>query len=172
MQILNSTKKYGLIHLTLHWGMAVLILGMLIAGFIMTKGSKIMYFHKATGVLILALVIFRLLWKLFSKKPQTDREVPKVIARLAKIGSFALYGFMILLPISGISMVLFKGASIDVFGLFAIDAFAKNYNLSKFFEGVHQALVPLFLITLSIHITMACVHHFILKDSTLKKMLP
>ncbi len=172
MQILNSTKKYGLVHSLLHWVMAILMISMLIAGFIMTKGSKIAYLHKATGVLMLALVLFRITWKLFSKNPKTEPAPPQVIEILAKLGSFALYSFMILLPISGILMLLFKGASIDVFGLFVIEAFTPNYNLGNFFQGVHEALVPLFLITLSVHVTMAFVHHFILKDSTLKKMLP
>jgi len=75
MQWRNSPARFGTISKTLHWGMALLMIGMLTAGVFMggiedlSLKFKVYNLHKSIGISILALVICRILWHSYSKKP-------------------------------------------------------------------------------------------------------
>ena len=172
--LLNTTKKYGSIHMFLHWIMAIFLITLLGVGFIMARLSynpTLYNMHKSFGFIILVLVLFRLFWKVINIKPKLETQ-NKTISLLASLGHFALYGFMILMPITGILMSLLHGNPIKVFDLTIIEAIQPNKLISANFKIAHAVLGLLFVITITVHVVMAFVHHFILKDDTLNKMMP
>jgi cytochrome b561 len=171
MAILNTEEKYGKVAVIIHAIMAVMIIGILAVGFIMTNSSfnpNFYFLHKSFGLLILMLAFFRLGWKIFNKKPKINAK--GAVLKLAKAGHFVLYIFMFLMPVSGLMMSLFKGYSVSFFNIFTIKAFTKNQALGSFFAELHEISGILLAIILLGHIFMALFHHFILKDNTLRKM--
>ncbi len=69
---------------TLHWGIAILILGLLGLGFYMTGPAlsptklQLYSWHKWVGVSVLALVIVRLAWRLTHRPPALPSHMPAI----------------------------------------------------------------------------------------------
>lgn len=176
MTLLNTTEKYGIIHMLLHWIMAFLIISLLCVGLYMKSvpyNATLYFFHKSFGVLIFILAAFRIIWKLTNKKPEFDSKISLKVRLLSKLGTFGLYGLIISMPLTGILMSAFAGYTIPYFGIFEIAPFvAKNVQYAGFFKEAHEVLSTLFMILILMHTVMTLVHHFIFKDNTLRKMMP
>src|SRR5688572_25366361 len=93
----NTKDRFGLIHKSFHWIMAVIILLMLSVGFYMTGLGfspfklQIYALHKSFGLLILALLTGRILWRLFDKRPAPVPTLKWWENALSKLVHFALY---------------------------------------------------------------------------------
>ena len=172
----NNLSSYGSVAKFFHWIMALLMISMLTAGFLMTSipASKLKWsiynIHKATGVMIFAFALTRLTWRVININPMnvTMANWQKIISNITH---YLLYLLMFSMTISGLVMSLFGGYTISMFGLCNIPASEKNPNLASFFHDFHgiAGLVLLALVTL--HICAALYHHLWLKDDVLKRML-
>jgi cytochrome b561 len=176
MRIKNSTNHFGLVAILLHWIMAVLIIGMLILGLYMVtlpislEKLKLYGWHKEYGFLILALAIFRLLWRLRNVTPLLS--LPPLERIAARMVHWAFYGFMFALPITGWLITSAAGLPVSFFGLFTLpNLIAPNEGLRQLFGTVHQWLGYVLILTICLHISAALKHHFINKDDILKRML-
>jgi cytochrome b561 len=99
--------------------------------------------------------------------------MPKLLQMLAHGGHLALYGLMIVIPLSGWLMSSAKGFQTVWFGILPIpDLLEKNKELGDLLQTVHMSLNLLFAATIVGHIGAALKHHFIDKDDILKRMLP
>ena len=175
MQIYNNSERYGLVHAGLHFIMALLIVSMLCLGYYMnnvTYNPTLYFFHKSFGVVVFMLVIVRLVWKFVNPFPKPDTTIPSLIRALSTLGHFALYAFMIIMPLSGFLYSAFKGYPTNFFGLFTIPAFTPNKETAHLFEEIHEISSFIFSGLILTHSVMALVHHYILKDNTLRKMVP
>lgn len=175
MQIYNDSEKYGTVHVVLHFLMALIIISMLCLGYYMNNvayNPTLYFFHKSFGILVFMLVIIRLVWKFANPFPKPDYKIPSFIRILSTLGHFALYAFMIIMPLSGFLYSAFKGYPTNFFGLFIIPAFTPNKEVAHLFEEIHEISSFLFAALILAHSVMALVHHYILKDNTLRKMLP
>ena len=87
----NTSTTYGSLTRYLHWTMGVVILGIIIAGFVMTsmENSDQKWFvygtHKAFGVIILALIPLRLIWRLVNPQPALPKNTPAWQEKLANV---------------------------------------------------------------------------------------
>jgi len=66
--------------------------------------------------------LWRVFWRLKKGFPATVATMPNWQAKAAKISHRFLLLCILLMPISGIVMSLYKGRKIDVFGMFTIPA--------------------------------------------------
>ena len=162
-----------------HWGMAALIGGLLALGFVMTDMSlspeKLQYYawHKWAGVSAFALVWLRLLWRVLNPPPAYPSSMLPALQRLAHLGHAALYGLMIVIPLSGWLLSSAKGVQTVWFGAWPLpDLLEKDKELSHLLHEVHEALNFLLLFLLTGHVGAAFKHHWIDKDDILKRMLP
>ena len=177
--LINTSNQYGWVSILLHWSMAIALIGMYLLGDYMVGLD---YYdswyhtapalHKAVGVIIGLLIIFRIAWNAFQSKPEQLGDHSKLLSVLAKLGHLSLYLLMILLVISGYLISTAKGVGIDVFGLFEIPAFlAENTDRAEFAGKVHRLMGSVFILTVIVHAIAALSHQFILKDRTLSRML-
>lgn len=174
----NTQDNYGLITKIFHWLLALAIVSLLTVGIIMSsmpsspEKFELYGMHKASGVMVLILVILRILWKFSNKAVQPPISLPNSLNIAASIGHFILYLFMLLMPISGILMSHFSGRNIPVFELFTIPAaIEQDLQISGLFHQVHVLGVWAFIAMIVIHISAALYHHFILRNNILRKML-
>jgi cytochrome b561 len=179
MPFRNTPLRYGYVAVTLHWMMALLVIGMLCLGLYMTGLSasleklKLYGLHKSFGVLILMLVTIRLAWRFSSIIP----ALPSTLATWQKIAAHvshvALYACLFIMPLSGWLMSVTAGIPVSFFGLFLLPApFAADHPLHVFFLTLHQWCAFVLIGLICIHIGAALQHHFIYKDTILKRMLP
>jgi cytochrome b561 len=174
----NTADTYGSVSRTLHWLMALLIIGMLACGFLMGEFGRdeplrpLLYnLHKSTGTLLLLLIALRVLWTLLNPKrlPLGGKNIASQVARLVHLG---LYLLMIGLPLSGYLLVA-SGTSVkpfEFFGLFPLPKIAPNDWLHEAAEGVHGNLPWLAMALIALHIAGGLKRHFIQRDGTLARM--
>lgn len=175
---MSAPTQYDSIAKSLHWLMAVLIIGLWCVGLTMEelpKGdlrSQIIGLHKAFGVVVLMLVVVRLAWRATHVAPELPSTMPKLEQLGAKLGHLALYALMIALPIDGILMSQSGGRAVNVFGLVLPTMVEKNEQMKEFYGEGHEVLAWVLAVVLVVHVAAAIRHHVMLKDDVLRRMLP
>ena len=161
----------------LHWLMAALIIGLLALGIYMSKlplsptKLELYAWHKWFGVTVFLLVWVRLAWRIMHPPPTPPEGLSTLLVRLAHIGHFALYAFMIVIPLSGWLMSSAKGFQTVWFGVIPLpDLIDKNRELGNALQLLHKVLNVLFMLTIAGHTAAALWHHFCRKDETLRRM--
>ena len=174
----NSVDHYGWVSIGLHWFMAIALIGMYFLGDYMVqldyydpwyhKGPTL---HKAIGVILSLVLIFRLLWVYVQKKP-VSLEHQRHLKTLAKWGHLSLYCLIAVMLMSGYLIATAKGKGIDVFGFFEVPAlFSDDADRGEMAGEVHAVISFVFIFMVVLHALVALRHHFVLKDPTLKRML-
>ena len=163
----------------LHWLMALLILGLLVLGMYMhdlplsPQKLELYSWHKWAGVTAFVLVWLRLAWRVTHRPPALPEGMAPLMRLAAHAGHAALYGLMVVIPLSGWLMSSAKGFQTVWFGVLPIpDLVGKDKELGDLLQQVHQALNLLLMLTLTGHVAAALWHHFVLKDDTLRRMHP
>lgn len=162
-----------------HWGMALMIVALLIVGYVMhgmeTSPEKFQLYalHKATGFMVLALVVPRLLARLGLGVPPLPGHMPAWQRHAANLSHWGLYVLMVLMPLSGWLMSSSAGFPVSVYGWFVLpDPVGVDEDLSEFMEEVHEWLAIALIGLISAHALAALFHHFVQKDAVLRRMLP
>lgn len=173
----NTEDSFGFLMRFFHWVVGLMIIALLAVGFYMTglensPGKFQLYgMHKSFGVTVLALIVFRLIWRLSNIMPKPLKTMPAWKVTGYRIGVFFMYIFMLAMPISGILMSLYSGYNISIFGLCSISSFGKNLALAKIFHNMHHYAGYGFAAVICMHSFMALYHHFIVKDRALLRMI-
>ena len=177
---MNTTfTPYTAVAKGLHWLMALLILGLLVLGMYMhdlplsPQKLALYSWHKWAGVTAFVLVWLRLAWRVTHRPPALPEGMAPLMRLAAHAGHAALYGLMVVIPLSGWLMSSAKGFQTVWFGVLPIpDLVGKDKELGDLLQQVHQALNLLLMLTLAGHVAAALWHHFVLKDDTLRRMHP
>jgi len=170
-----NTVRYTRPAMLLHWLMAVFIGWLFWLGWTMTelpKGaerSAAYGLHKSLGLLVLALVVVRLVWR--------HRHQPPAAAghgwqeRLAGAVHAGLYLFMLLAPLAGYLASAFTPYATRFFGLELPRLGAADAGLNAAFKQVHVVVVWGGAALLVLHLGGALLH-VVRRDGTLQRMLP
>ena len=161
----------------LHWLMAVMIIGLLALGIYMQElplspqKLELYSWHKWAGGTVFLLVWLRLAWRVTHRPPALPEALSPPMRLAAHAGHAALYGLMVLIPLSGWLMSSAKGVQTVWFGVLPIpDLLTRDKALGDLLQEVHKALNWLLMLTLAGHVAAALWHHFVLKDDTLRRM--
>jgi cytochrome b561 len=166
--------KYPLTIRILHWSMAVIILGMIAAGWSMvspdgqtpSKFDFLYPWHKSFGMLILLLVLVRLATRLRGAIPALPGGLAPWEARAAKIGHVALYALMIIVPCMGYSMSssFTQSDGVFFFGVNLPELLPKNDARFAVFQALHRYLAYTLLALVVVHVAGALKHRFLDSD--------
>jgi cytochrome b561 len=127
--------------------------------------------HKWAGVTVFLLVWLRLAWRVTHPAPALPESMVPTMKLAAHAGHAALYGLMIVIPLSGWLMSSAKGFQTVWFGVLPIpDLIGKDKALGELLAQAHKLLNFLLMFTLAGHVGAALWHHFVLKDDTLRRM--
>ncbi len=176
---LSSRSRYSTGAIMFHWAIALLIIGNLAGGLLAEQFSKqtagqIMALHKATGLLILALSIGRIIWRLTHQRPPLSENLKRWELILARVTQSIFYVMMIAIPFTGWGMVSAgKGNPVSFYGLLDIPAlpFRGKAAGGAFYE-LHEIFGYLMIALIVLHVAGALKHHLISRDQTLYRMLP
>jgi len=179
MQLRNTTERWGAGAKCLHWTLALAIFVMMALGWIMTAWPKSpakfeMYFvHKSLGIVILALMVLRLCWRLLNPTPRLPKTL-KPYERVLAHGTHALlYLLLLAMPVSGWVINSAANFPLKVFGLFNLPPLVgPDKAVQGQAEVVHLWLFWIVAGLLVMHIGAALKHHFVLRDEVLARMLP
>lgn len=179
MAFKNTHKKYGPPAQFLHWLIGFGIIGMLALGFYMaglerSPGKFELYgLHKSVGIVILALVILRVIWRFMNVSPAPLPHHKRWEVLLAKSVQGVLYLGMVILPLSGWVMSSAGGHPVRLFNMVTMPALVeKNKMVGEWASEIHEVTAYIMIVAIALHIAGALKHHVIDKDETLFRMLP
>ena len=122
---LDTQSKLSSNTVTLHWIVAIMMIGLLSTGLYMesTETFGLYPWHKSFGVLIILFVVLRILWRIKNGWPTPIRDYRKVEKILSKVVHYLLIIGTLLMPLSGFMMSSMGGHGVAFFGL---ELFARN----------------------------------------------
>jgi len=172
-----SPRRYHGLSIALHWLMLLLIAA--VYACIELKGNfprgsepreLLKQWHFALGMLVWALVWARLLARMLLSAP------PATVAAgwqntLAAAMHLALYGLMIGLPLLG-WLVLSAADKTQVLSFTLPPLLAPNQALAGQLKEIHEWLGVAGYWLIGLHAAAVVLHHYVLRDDTLRRMLP
>ncbi|TVQ29556.1 MAG: cytochrome b [Geminicoccaceae bacterium] len=181
MALLNTTNRWGGVSKTLHWLMAVMLVGALTVGLIMndwpdddpvTK-ARLYHMHQSFGMLLLLLVLVRLGWRSTQAVPAPPAGSWRLTRRAAAISHGLLYASMLLIPVTGYLMVS-SGPHAEPFYAFGLVhvpfLIGPNETLQGVFRLTHDVLTKLFMVLIIIHVLAAMKHGLVNRDGVWSRM--
>ncbi len=175
----NSSENYGTVSKTLHWSIALLIVGLIWLGWYMvdltyydTWYNDSLTLHKSFGMLVLALALVKVAWVSYSKLPNYSPTLEPWERVGARITHAILFLAMFAIPISGYFISTSAGDPVSIFGWFEISAlFSIGEEPRDIAIELHYYLAYATAGLVVLHALAALKHQFVDKDGALGKML-
>lgn len=179
MNLLNTTHRYGLLSITLHWFMVLLIAAVYACIELrefFPKGSPgrelLKTWHFTLGLTVLGLTAVRLLLTVLTPKPGIIPEPPHWQIVLARLMHVAFYAFLIAVPLGGWLLLSAKGKPIPFFIWELPPLIAQNRDWANLIDELHEAGGTMGYALIGAHALAALFHHYVVRDNTLLRMLP
>ena len=172
-------EKYLPSQRLLHWISALLILGLFALGVWMRSLSyydswyqTAPIWHKEIGILTAILIVIRFFWRLKNSPPPPLASHKSWEIKAAHLAHGFMYLLIMVIIISGYLIATADNRGIDVFGIFEVPAIITAFDNQEDVAGfIHEWVAYGLIALVVIHVAGALKHHFIDKDSTLKRML-
>jgi len=175
----NDADSWGAPAKLFHWVMAALILAQIALGLMAASWRvspvklELFFWHKSTGMLILALVALRLLWRLANPAPMLPPGMAAWERAAARLSHLLLYALMIALPVTGWIVNSASNVPFRIFWLIPLPAIvAPDEPTADLVALVHGGLAALLALALVAHVGAALRHHFVKRNTVLIRMLP
>jgi cytochrome b561 len=178
MDQLSPTERYGAVSKTLHWLIALLAFSQLAMGkFFEVEADEaegLFGWHTALGLLVLALMIVRLGWRLTHTVPGLPRNTPGWQQIAARATHIAFYALLVALPLSGWLLTSVEGDAVSFFGWFSVPPLPVPGGEASedLIEETHEVLGNVLLVLAGIHVLAGLKHHYIDRDDVLRRMMP
>jgi cytochrome b561 len=151
-----AMQSYRLPAKVLHWLTAVLVLTMIACGVIAKQlgegpvADAMMNMHKLTGVIVLAIVVVRLGYRLGSSMPQWASQ-----SRRRPLLHWALYAVVLLVPLLGWAGISDFGAREAAFGIVLPPIWPEGAGYDEILLRLHAYAAFALLALVAFHIGMA-----------------
>ncbi|WP_105255730.1 cytochrome b [Pseudoalteromonas sp. T1lg75] len=164
----NQKHSYGKLAKLLHWGMALMLIPLMLIGSYMAglelsdpSRLQLMTMHKSFGAVFMQLAVLRLIWSRLNPAPQLPNVLTTWERLLSRTVTVLLYVLMLAIPFSGFAMTNFYGYPVNFFGLVEFpQLFEKNLVLAGIAKQAHVTMVYTLLAALFLHIAGALKHRY------------
>ena len=176
MQIGNTSTSWGAVQRTLHWTLAVMVLGQLLIGDIMlftgpqTVPGLWYYVHPTVGILIGLFMLGRLAWREANPVPETPKDVSVGKQALSQATHYGFYGLLILNPLVGWLLIGAMGEHAHFFGAGLPNLMGKSRFYDGFYFWLHLAFGGAIVLLFLLHAAAALQHEFLKRDNVLRRM--
>jgi len=179
MQFRNSATHYGVLPQTVHWLTAAFVitgwlLGTFIDDFSRSTHAAILVVHMALGQYVVALLVVRLAWRFIDPPPPPEKtRLGRMQERAAALVHYLFYALLLAVPCLGIIVQITRGHMLPIAGLWDVASpWAANRVLARGVLRVHEYLADTLVALAGLHAGAALMHHWVLGDGTLLRMLP
>jgi cytochrome b561 len=173
----STDETWGGAARALHWTMAVLIAAQAALGWVADELERspvradLMTAHKSLGITLLAMLLFRLGWRLFDVRPAPPPNTPLWSDRLARGVHALVYVALFGLAFSG---WLAASTTILPWKLWWLMPWpsiaAPDPDLHRLAENLHALSLWILIGLLVLHVGAALKHHFVDRDTVLTRM--
>ena len=177
MNARNSTATYGGVARAFHWGMALLVLVSLamieLRGWA-PRGSvlrgSLRDWHSQAGLVVFALVWFRLAWRLANVEPAIVPPPAAWQRRAAHAVEWTFYALMLVLPVLGIVMMQADGKTVSLLGASLPPMVTVDKVRAHRLEDIHEWFGNAMMVLIAVHVGASLWHRFVHRDNTLARM--
>lgn len=162
-----------------HWLTVLLMVAVFLLALIMVElplgplKIELYNWHKTVGLTILALAVLRLAWRLRHPPPPMPEDMATWERLAAHAAHLGLYLFLFSQPLVGLVMSWASGFPTILFGSFTLpNPIGTDQALYDALSNVHFWSAWALLALIGLHAGAALRHHFIKKDTVLRRMLP
>jgi len=162
-----------------HWVIVILFAVELLIGALMpdihrnTPPSSIMTLHFSFGLTIIAVMLLRLLWRIFNRPPALPSSMPRWQIAASHATHMLLYVLLALIPLAGWLWANSLGFTVQAFWLVTIPTLVPaSWAYGRIAAGAHVFLIALVCGLIALHVLAALYHHIVHKNGVFERMLP
>jgi cytochrome b561 len=162
-----------------HWLTVALLLAQFAVGWIMPdikrgmQPESLMNLHMSLGIVILAVIVLRLIWRVMVGAPAAERGLPGWQRAAASTVHGLLYLLVFVMIFTGWSFASMRGWTITVFALVQMPAlFAQGSGIGHDIGELHETASWVLLSFVGLHVLAALAHQFVFRDNVMQRMLP
>jgi cytochrome b561 len=176
----STASRYSWPAQSFHWLTALFVVAAWVLGLFgdsLPKGSirhTGEFIHVLLGEAVVLLLILRIFWRFVTPAPPPEPTRFGMAGVLTtKLGHFALYGLLLAVPTVGLVTLFHGGEALSLFGVYEFPSpWPKNRELKHYSKEIHEFLAHTLIVLATLHGAAALAHHHVLKDRTLRRMLP
>ncbi len=178
----ESTPKpyYDKLTITLHWATALIVIFLFASSQIWDQLERGTYWRKTLqslhisfGITLTAIIIIRLIWRATAGKKLPAASSSLFMDRIARLTHWALYLLLITQITLGFLFRWAQGEPFMFFSFFVVpDIFNIDPMLRRTFGMLHFYTAWTIIILAGLHACAALFHHYVLRDDTLRRMIP
>lgn len=128
--------------------------------------------HRHVGLLVLLLFLTRVAYRFRVGKLPSEGTTSALIRLAAGSTHIALYALLLIQPLLGWALSDAEGKPVHFFGITLPALVASDDDLADSLTVWHQDVAWVLLALIVLHAGAALWHHFVLRDRTLRRMLP
>jgi cytochrome b561 len=172
---MSELKRYNTIMVTLHWVLAIFILGAIFMGALVLdemenshpKKILLLKLHIIVGAGILLFTLLRLMVRFTTAQPAPVASNNKLMDKVSTGVHHLLYLLTILTVLAGVTLAI----SADLPSVLLNHAGELPENYGEFMaHEAHEVFAGMLLFSIALHAAAALFHQFILKDGLLSRM--
>jgi cytochrome b561 len=180
----DRSARYTRTAMALHWAIAALIAWQLGSGLWMVPAIDdaarwvnafwVYQVHKSTGLMVLVLSLFRLIWRWTHLPPPLPSHMPAWQRAASGIMHGTLYVLMIAVPLAGwlVASSSALGLPTEVFGWFAWPHLPVSPAFEPIAKAAHRLLAYALALLAAGHVAAALAHQFAAHDGLLWRIWP
>jgi cytochrome b561 len=127
--------------------------------------------HRSVGVVIMAVILVRLAWRLACVPPAQYPTVPHAVGWIAELSHAIVYAALVLVPLTGLLGTLLGGEPFMLFGATLRGSGAGHAALGDFFRGAHAIAAWTLAGLVALHVA-AALWHLVRGDGAFWRMFP
>jgi cytochrome b561 len=166
-------RPYSRLSIGLHWLMLALLVAVYATILLrqeFPRGSDmrtaLKAWHFSLGLSVFGLVFLRA----FARSMHKRVREKGLGAWIPRVMHLALYAFLIAMPLMGWMTLSAEGDPVRLFGLSLPPLVAPDRALAGRIEDLHEAVGVIGYWLVGLHAAAALVHHYLLRDDTLRRM--
>ena len=173
----DDGTSYDSVAISLHWATALLVITNFALAetwddFAKPTQQSMQSFHVSFGVLLAAVIVARLVWRLIPGHQVSSLEAGWV-RRASKGTHYLLYSLLLAVVVLGFLLQWARGHPVSLFGLDIPGPFGRqDRELRHQIQELHNYVAWAIVIIAAGHALAALYHHYVLKDRVLMRMLP
>lgn len=166
----REVSRYPLVLRLLHWSRALLVIGLLGAGWWMTRlddtvPSKYGTFyptHKSFGLLVFGLIVTQIAIRLRTALPPPAAAIAIWEQRMSTSVHTAMYGLLVAVPLMGYAMSSSYSQSdgVTFFGIPVAEVLPKDDARFAVFQWLHRVMAYMLLTLIGLHVAGVVKHRY------------
>jgi cytochrome b561 len=174
-----TRTSFDAVTIAFHWVTLVLVLGLLTTALLHAMShdddarALLLQIHRSFGVTVWITTALRLVWRMTNAQlPPFADDMGHLHRHAVQKSEYGLYALLLIQPLSGLGATITRGRAFDLFW-WHIPSLMHHYPTVQtvFFRG-HRIGAWMLIILISGHAINALVHHFVLRDNLLRRMIP